>query len=86
MDIEAEIIKLIREKNIAVENLTADQLASALKQAIACGDFQRFIHHDAQQVVYVPFARELELTLQIEELKKENAKLLRDSLRWGDPV
>jgi hypothetical protein len=75
-----ELDQLIKQHALAVEKLTQQQLAEAIKQAIVCGDFQRFVHHDAQQVVYIPFAREAELVAQIDNLKRENAKLLRDSL------
>lgn len=68
---DTAVNNLIKQFSLAAESLTTQQLASAIKQAIACGDFQRFIHHDAQQVVYIPFSREQELVVQIDRLKLE---------------
>lgn len=65
--------ELIREHNIACEELTKEQLASAFKQAVVCGDFVRMVQSGsrAQAVVYMPFAREQELLNEIEELKEK---------------
>lgn len=62
-DVMSAIQELIREKNIQVENLTRDQIAEALIQAIQCGDFTRFVvvQSDQQTVSYTPFRREQEL-------------------------
>jgi len=71
MNINELLENLIREKNIAIENLTREQVAEALKQAILCGDFTRFVQADsnAQQVVYIPYKREQELLNEIKDLK-----------------
>ncbi len=62
---------LIRTHNIAIENLTKDQLAEALRQAIACGDFTRLVvaGSNAQSVMYLPYAREQELESKIAALE-----------------
>ena len=67
--------QLIKEHNIACENLTQTQLAAAIIQAIQCGEFMRHVVVDVtkplahgQQVTYVP-NRELDRVL------KENAQL-----------
>lgn len=61
------IMELVREKNIAIENLTREQVASAFLQAIQCGDITRLVVKgtDAQGVVYVPYAREATLRTAI---------------------
>jgi len=47
----------VRKHQLAVENLTEQQLAEAIRQAIAAGDFQRNVLQDgsAQSVVYIPY-------------------------------
>jgi len=54
------IEKLARRCNLAIEGLTEEQLAEAIKQAILCGDFQRHVitGTTAQSVVYLPYATE----------------------------
>jgi hypothetical protein len=53
-----------------VEHLTREQLAEALKQAVACGDFIRLIDPaGGQQVTYIPYRREQELKAEIAKLK-----------------
>lgn len=63
--------KLVREHNIACEQLTERQIANALRQAIECGDFQKFVHKDgaSQHVAYIPFQREQELRGRVRELE-----------------
>jgi hypothetical protein len=53
----AALEKLAAEKALAVENLTREQFAEALRLALACGDFQRYVTVEGsrQQVVYTPF-------------------------------
>ena len=60
---------LARKHAIATEQLTEDQLVSAIEQAIACGDFQRYVLLQGQQVVYIPFAKEARLQAEIADLK-----------------
>lgn len=69
--IDEAIEKAVREHNIAIESLTERQTCEAFKQAIVCGDFQRLVIHNsgAQQVIYLPFAREQELMRRIRELE-----------------
>lgn len=68
--------EVIREHNIACDKLTKEQFVNALKQAVACGDFVKYVQAgtDAQAVVYQPFAREQELLWQIEDLKEQLAE------------
>lgn len=75
---ESAVAELARKHNVAVENLTEKQLADALKQAIECGDFQRYICEGShrQAVVYIPFAREQELLGKIKELEEKYHELL----------
>lgn len=56
---------------VACNQLTERQFSEALRQALACGDFQRFVKVGTceQAVVYIPFAREQELLAEIERLK-----------------
>lgn len=53
--------ELVQKHQLAVENLTEQQLAEAIRQAIASGDFMRNIVVDgpAQAVTYLPW-REVE--------------------------
>jgi len=82
------IAAMIRARNIAVETLTGEQLAEALLQAIACGDFLRLVQgHGAQAVSYMPYRELQRLREQRDEARKE-AELFRDlrdggSGRWS---
>lgn len=78
--------KLIKEKAITAENLTASQLATAMIQAIECGDFTRLVRLDnqAQQVLYIPFAREQELRWKIAELERGEFACKKCGLRKDD--
>ena len=80
MNIEKEIVELIRKHNLAAENLTEQQLAEVIRQAIACGDFVRYVQQNtnAQQVVYLPFAREAQLYDQLSETRQQLEKLLHE--------
>lgn len=62
--------RLIREHRLAVESLTENQLAEAIRQALACGDFVRHVvvGSDAQQVCYVPYAQYQEISTKYDEL------------------
>jgi hypothetical protein len=60
---------LIIQHRIVEEELTSRQLASAFKQALAAGDFQKLIApNGGQAVVYMPY-------LHSEHLKAENQRL-----------
>lgn len=71
------IEELIREHHLAVEALTEKQLAEAIRQAIACGDFQRYVcaSNSSQAVIYIPHAREAYLTGKIRELEEKLSEL-----------
>jgi hypothetical protein len=48
--------QLVKKHQLAVEGLTEKQLAEAIRQAIASGDFQRNLCLDgAQSVIYLPW-------------------------------
>ena len=53
--------EFVRKHHLAVETLTEQQLAEAIRQAIAAGDFMRNVVRDgsAQSVTYLPW-REVE--------------------------
>lgn len=52
--------ELVRKHQLAVETLTEQQLAEAIRQAIASGDFARNVTTDGRQaVIYIPW-REVE--------------------------
>lgn len=49
--------KLADEKYAAANALTEEQFIEAMRQALACGDFMRYVHIDGscQSVTYEPF-------------------------------
>jgi predicted nucleic acid-binding Zn ribbon protein len=74
------IYRMVEERNLAVENLTREQLANAIEQAIKAGDFRRFVApNGGQQVVYLPFQMVDELQRQT-NLEREYRQLLADEL------
>lgn len=76
---QAAIDELIRKHQLAVNDLTERQLAEALRQAIACGDFQRHVcpSNSSQAVIYIPHAREAYLTGRIRELEEQLREVLK---------
>lgn len=76
---QAALDELIRNYHLAANNLTERQLAEAIRQAIACGDFERHVcvSNSCQAVVYTPFALLLRLEARIRELEAE-IEILRD--------
>lgn len=74
---ESKLKELVKQQALAIEDLTETQLAEAIRQAIACGDFQRYVcaSNSSQAVIYVPHAREAYLTGRIRELEEELLKL-----------
>lgn len=71
-DLRKTIERLVAEKNIAVDNLTREQFAEAITQAIQCGDFTRCVVRDSdrQHVSYIPFRKEQELQAEIDRLNE----------------
>lgn len=69
---QAALDELICKHRLAVNDLTEEQLAESIRQACACGDFQRHVctSNSSQAVVYIPHAREAYLTGKILELEK----------------
>ena len=62
--------RLVEARNIAIEDLTQKQVADALLQAIASGDFQRLVTtNDRQCVIYIPFAESERLKSEIKRLE-----------------
>lgn len=74
--------KLVAEHNISCERLTALQIADALKQALACGEFTRHVLEDgmSQRVTYVPYREFERLKSRIEWL--EAIAAVADDLEW----
>lgn len=88
-DLQKAVEKLVAEKNIAVDNLTREQFAEAITQAIQCGDFTRYVvrDDDRQHVGYIPFRREQELLAQIASLRRAliaNTPAVDDPSFYGD--
>lgn len=68
----------VREARMAArERLTEEQLVSALRQALACGDFTQLcvVNSDKQGVVYVPYREHARLRARIRELEDKLAKI-----------
>lgn len=68
---------LARDYNIAIEKLTEQQTADAIKQAILAEDFTTLVLPDGEQrVVYIPFRQVQTLKARIfaleEQLRKAN--------------
>ena len=78
-NLDAAVRALVDKYRLAMAAMTEAQLADAVKQAIACGDFRRLVRagDNAQSVVYIPFAREQELLERIRGLERA----LRDSIQ-----
>lgn len=70
---ESKLKELVKRQALAVEDLTEKQLAEAIRQALACGDFQRLVcaSNNSQLVVYTPFAAEARLQARIKELVEQ---------------
>ena len=68
---DEKILGLVRNYRLAAEQLTEQQLASALKQALQAGDFQKYCRasDNGQQIVYIPFNEVEQLRNRIEHLK-----------------
>jgi hypothetical protein len=80
VDISKVIEAMVSKHNLAVETLTEHQLAEAIRQAIAAGDFTRFVRTDgAQSVVYLPF-QGIDALREREKLHLEYEKLLGEEL------
>lgn len=75
--LEAACKRVIRERQIAIEQLTGDQIADALKQAILCGDFQRNVlaGSDQQSVVYLPGRGMDELRAKCDKLEDQLSRI-----------
>lgn len=73
-EFKSALEELIRKHSSAVEDLTEKQFAEAIRQAIACGDFQRLVvttGEGAQRVLYIPFAEQARLQARIQELEEQ---------------
>ena len=64
-------------RTAARERLTEEQLVSALRQALACGDFTQLcvVNSDKQGVVYVPYREHARLRARIRELEDKLAAI-----------
>ena len=68
---------LVAERSAAESKLTEQQFIEAMRQALACGDFMRFVvaHSDQSGVTYVPFREHARLRARIRELEDKLAKI-----------
>lgn len=68
--IDSVICDFIKRHNLAVEALTDGQLAEALRQAIACGDFARYVRvtDNGQKVDYMPYRRATEMATKYDRM------------------
>ena len=74
---QSAIQELIRKHNLACEELTANQLAVVIRQALASGDIikQVRVTDNAQNIIYIPYAEADRLRSRVrylEELLKQN--------------
>lgn len=73
---DAAIERIVREHALAVNILTEKQCVELLKQLFASGDIIRNTmpvgprHSETQSVIYIPFAREQELTGKLQDVRK----------------
>ena len=69
--LDEAIQDLVRKHALACNDLIEKQLVEAIRQAIACGDFQRHVctSNSSQAVIYIPHAREAWLMGRIRELE-----------------
>jgi len=76
--LEAMMQELIELYRISHEDFTKQQLASAVAQAIKAGDFTKHILQwsNKQQVIYIPFTRERELSSKADAWKEVAEKAL----------
>lgn len=69
---QTAIEDLVKQKNLACEELTAEQLALVIRQALACGDIIRLVRvtDSAQNVIYLPYAEAESLRNRIRDLEE----------------
>ena len=69
----AKLAEIVAKNNLAIEELTEQQVVKVFKQAIQCGDIRKLIRYDSgsQCVIYIPFEREERLTAEKEELSSK---------------
>lgn len=72
-----EMAVFVKERQIACDALTQDQLAVCFSQALACGDFQKHVaigirltEGQAQQVTYIPFREVERLNGELKQAKE----------------
>lgn len=78
--------KLVKEKQIACEELTQTQLIEAFKQALKAGDFVRYVRTDtgAQQIIYAPYNECDRLMRKIDALQRGWVRLSEAVQRTQD--
>jgi hypothetical protein len=70
--IEDALAEAIKKHRTACEELTERQVMEALRQALACGDFQALVEPcGGQAVTYIPFRDVERLKARIRELEEE---------------
>jgi len=66
-----KIAEIVRERNLAMENLAEEKFVEVLMQAIECRDFQSCLSSDGEYfgISYVPYRRVQELERKVKELR-----------------
>ena len=69
--LRADCERLIKQRNINIENWLKEQIADVFEQLIKSGDIVRYVDQakDKHSVVYIPYRRAQELELEVKELK-----------------
>ncbi len=85
-DFDKQLDELIAQHQLSEEHLTKEQFAHCIKQMIAAGDFTRYVRVDnqAQQVIYEPYSRCMDLEMEIDKLKAENLELKNSLLKVAE--
>lgn len=85
--LKAAVEEVVKQHNIAIENLTREQVVSAFMQAVRCGDFQRQVQiHSGyppiygQEVVYTPAREAMDLKFKLDNTRRQ-LQTIQDSLQ-----
>lgn len=77
------LTQLVRKNMLAIEEFTEAQFVEALKQAIASGDFQRYVTRDsAQRVIYIPFQETTRLRTENQKLREALERIVSESTQY----
>lgn len=72
------VLNLVKERAITLDDLSDEQVAQVIKEAVEIGDFHRFVYNDYADhpvVYYIPWRYEKELQKRIQDQQEEIAKL-----------